>query len=38
MNWTCEQVQKWCKSFIDDDIVITRFEGQSFYLLRIIEE
>jgi hypothetical protein len=33
MNWTCEQVIKWCKSFIDDDIIIARFQGQLFYFL-----
>lgn len=29
MNWSCEQVIGWCKSFIDDDSIISRFEGQS---------
>ncbi|CAF4179953.1 unnamed protein product, partial [Adineta steineri] len=26
MNWSCEQVITWCKSFIDDDSILSRFE------------
>lgn len=35
MNWSCEQVIYWLKSFIDDRTVLARFEGQniSFNLL-----
>ncbi|CAF4955619.1 unnamed protein product, partial [Rotaria socialis] len=26
MNWTSEQVITWCKSFIDDDSILSRFK------------
>ena len=32
MDWSCAQVVEWCKSFIDDDSILSLFEGQSFYL------
>lgn len=35
MNWSCEQVVHWVKSFIDDDSILSRFEGQ--LVLFIIE-
>ncbi len=28
MNWSCEQVITWCKLFIDDDSILSRFKGQ----------
>jgi hypothetical protein len=28
MNWNCEQVLTWCKSFISDDAILKRIEGQ----------
>ena len=38
MNWTCSQVIKWCKSFIGDDEMLSRFEGQLFCFLPICEK
>ncbi len=29
MNWSCEQVITWCKLFIDDNSILSRFEDQS---------
>ena len=33
MNWSYQQVIEWCKSFINDDSILSRFEGQFVYLL-----
>ena len=31
MNGTCEQVLNWYKSFITDDLILLRIEGQSYW-------
>jgi len=35
MNWSCEQVVRWCKSFMDDDSILFRLKVS--LLLFIIE-
>lgn len=29
MNWSCEEVLRWCRTFIDDDGILSRIEGQT---------
>lgn len=29
MDWTCQQVISWLKTFIDDTTILSRVEGQS---------
>lgn len=30
MNWNCQEVVTWCKSFINDDSILARIEGQLY--------
>jgi len=38
MNWSCEEVVQWCKSFIDDDSILSKFTGQVAFVVSEMRE